>query len=108
MDTTDWKEQEAISLEHCECPAVGDYWEDLFCPVALVVEVSDFSVSLLRKRVPVDAGHWTFDTDKVETMSRTEFRRWLSYGRTPGTWANVHPNWEHAQTFIEEAKDRVK
>ena len=107
MASIDWDAQQRLDLEHCESPAEADYWEEMFCPVALVVEVSDFSVSFLRKTVPVNDWHWTFDTTKVETMSRVDFKKWLSYGRIPGTWANVHPNWKHARTFIDKAKERA-
>jgi hypothetical protein len=73
-------------------PQVGDFWHDMFAPIAVVVaRPNDETVLVCRKTMPVDADHWEWDLTKCECLMVDEFKTYLSYGSIPGYWADVVP-----------------
>jgi hypothetical protein len=69
------------NLEHAKNPKVGDYWQEMFCPVAVVISVSPFYVLTLEKKKTVDDGHWTWDIEaKPCVYTRKEFVFRFTYG----------------------------
>jgi hypothetical protein len=78
----DAEEQERTNREHAANPLVGDYWQEHFCPVAVVVLVSPTYVLTIEKKKSVDADHWTWDlTSKPHIYTRKEFLFRFTYGR---------------------------
>lgn len=89
-----WEEQVALDIKHSKDPKAGDYWEDHFCPVLIVVGVMHGIVVFFDKTVDVDSEHWKFDESKPNSLALPEFTKKLRYN-SPNmgeqTWANVHP-----------------
>jgi len=91
--------QQALNRHHRLYPAPGDYWEDLFCPVALVLDVTLRTVTFVQRtrEVATDlAGdRWTWDLAQPERADRAVFAARFRYGGAgplaDQTWADVHP-----------------
>ena len=83
--------QDALNLAHADHPLPGDYWHEMFCPIARVIMVDDERV--LVQKVAGYAGHEVSDTDPKPTiMSRRRFAKWLRYSTLADkTWADVSP-----------------
>lgn len=100
MNYTDTRAKSLIHLKH---PEPGDYWNEHFCPVCLVVDVGKYSITFLKHKIELRDG-WMFDTTKLTTLSRKEWEKWLSYGSIPGTWADCFgklKGWEEVLKEIE-------
>ena len=89
--------QEKWTREHRLNPTVGDYWEDHFCPVMLVLEVTEHYVVVCETKKAEGPKHWTWDLSKTRILSRDEFAKKPLYDKT-GTggigdrcWCHVHP-----------------
>lgn len=98
-----WGERCAIDGMHAADPKPGDYWHEMFNGIALVIDAGKFFVVYLSKKKDVDQNHWTWDTNHVEVKSRDEFKKMLSYGTIPGTWASVVPNSKGWEEFTKSA-----
>lgn len=89
--------QAELTRAHRLNPTVGDYWEDHFCPVMVVLEVTDTTVTIADKTKKVDSNHWTWDEDKVKTITRDEFAKRPLYDKSgqgsigDRCWCHVHP-----------------
>jgi|PlaIllAssembly_1097288.scaffolds.fasta_scaffold20556_2 hypothetical protein len=82
-------------------PQVGDYWNEMFSPICVVVKtdttllirprsstpIAVGTITICKKTKEVDADSWTWDLSVLETMTVDAFREWLSYGSIPGYWA---------------------
>lgn len=97
---------EEVNRVHCEKPEPGDYWHEMFSPVALVLAVSAYHVAFL-KHTNNDKDGWTWDTSKVDAMTPAEFAKFLKYGGSgplsQKTCGDVVPNWKHWKEFANEA-----
>lgn len=97
-------------------PSFGDYWQEMFCPYFIVVNVSGPEITVLsclggpnsftRKHEPcakidVDGNHWAFDYDKEMTVDRGWIERAVKYGSIDGFVADVS-NTEKTRTIAEE------
>lgn len=89
--------QDELSRAHRKNPTVGDYWEDHFCPVMVVLEVTDTTVTICDKDKADGPKHWTWDFDHVTVLSREEFSKKPLYDKE-GKWpigdkcyCHVHP-----------------
>ena len=92
-----------LNEKHADNPQVGDYWcERHSIPCFLVIDASKFWVSFLSK-TKREFGDTFWDTSKIETCTRKEFKKRVSYNYIPGTWCDVTPNWKYAAEYIEEA-----
>ena len=89
-----WEEQHALDAEHADDPQPGDYWEEMFCGICVVLAVDDGAVTLCRTKKDVDSESWTWDLAKRESMRLLAFSKWLHYqssGMAHKTWCHVHP-----------------
>jgi hypothetical protein len=69
-----------MNIEHIRFPCAGDYWHEMFKPVARVAAVEPRHVVVEK-----------FNPPGIVRMSRQAFRKWLSYDSIEGTWADVVP-----------------
>ena len=103
--------------EHAKNPKVGDYWHDMFSPVAVVVEVSKHSLVICRTTKQMEDETWTWNLEKLEPVLRKDFEHLFQYGRIDnksftGTadkdhisnkyWADVIPT---AHKWVKECLD---
>lgn len=84
-------EREAVNLEHANNPVAGDYWHEFFAGQCLILAVSPEHVIVCRKVQQVDAGHWAWDLDHLEILTRAEFLRFLQYDTRDGFWCDCVP-----------------
>lgn len=91
------------NIQHAASPKPGDYWDEMFAPVALILDAGPHHVAYLEHKVSAGNG-WTWDTSRVTVKKPAEFREWISYSTRPGTWADVTPGWKHWREFAEEAQ----
>lgn len=69
------------NLKHAKDPQIGDYWHECFTPIAVVVDVSRFSIVLCEKTKSPDEKSWTWDLDKLEVYTKKDFVNRFRYGR---------------------------
>ena len=102
--------QEKLNNMYLRNPTPGDYWEEMMCPVCVVIDASEFSVTICEKRKDVDGGKfWTWDISELTTLSPYDFRKKLLYpteNLKHKTWCDVHPG-KHIE-FVEEARRLAK
>ena len=111
----DVDKQDAVNKEHRLHPKPGDYWEEHLCGVLVVLDVTDELVTICQHRKDMPKNRWTWDLDRFEELTRTEFEQKLLYkGSKPGsvtygkTWAHCHPGahgWAvqvHAQRVVDQ------
>ena len=78
----DHEAQKRKNAAHLANPEIGDYWQEMLCPILTVV-------GLYRDKVIVENHR---QAPELQSMTLGEFRERLSYGgKTPGTWADVVP-----------------
>lgn len=83
-----------MSRQHLLNPEVGDFWQEMFAPVCVVLEVNPSCITICRKVTHQDKDHWTWDLDKTEHMMLADWRKWLRYPTDDSkTWA--HTGWKH-------------
>lgn len=57
-------------------PKVGDYWQEMFCPYFIVLEVIDSNTFwVCDERKPVDENNWTWDLEKSKMVDKLYFNR---------------------------------
>lgn len=105
------EKQQVLNLEYATNPQPGDYWEDMFCPVLLVLEVKNDKVTIVSKTKEVDQFHWSWDFDKVQVLTVQELIDKLSYSYDSGAvagkkvfWACGHRNTKHSEDVEEWLK----
>lgn len=69
------------NLQSATHPKIGDYWHDMYCPVTVVVSVTEEHVFICEKTKDVDDQHWTWDLDKITSYTRADFLQRHRYGR---------------------------
>ena len=71
---------------HATNPKPGDYWSDRLSPVCVVLATYLGQVAFCKATKEVDKDHWTWDLTNIESKTKSEFNKWLSYGSIPGYW----------------------
>lgn len=99
LNKQDQKNQQAL-----DNPQPGDYWNEMFCPYFVVVDVKGKDITVLscmggpdsynRKdelnaRKEVDSGYWTFDYSKSMVVDRAWMEKAVKYGTIDGFVADV-------------------
>jgi hypothetical protein len=68
--------QNKLNQEHFDNPTVGDYWQEMFCPYFIVLEIVDSSwFWICDERKAVDSNHWTWDLENSKIVSKKYFDR---------------------------------
>jgi len=85
-------------------PQPGDYWQEMFCPYFLVVDVKGDNITVLsclggpnsfnRKheldaRIKLDKDHWTWDLSKSMVVNRDWIAKAVKYDSIEGFVADV-------------------
>ncbi len=84
----------ALNRKHSEFPEVGDFWDEMFLPIAIVRMVDEHHVAVQRNfRGGKDGRITVTSTDPApDLMLRADFCAWLRYDTIPDkTWADVSP-----------------
>lgn len=117
--TYDHAKQQLANQQALNCPRPGDYWQEMFCPYFVVVDVKgqDFTVlsclggpnSFTRKHEPcakieVDGAHWAFDYGKEMTVDRGWIERAVRYESIDGFAADVS-NTEKTRRIVQEWRE---
>lgn len=99
----DYEKQKLQNYESLDNPRIGDYWNEMFCPYFLVVDVKGDDITVLsclggsdsinRKhelnaRIDMKDG-WTFDVSKSMIVNREWMGRAVKYGSIEGFVADV-------------------
>ena len=99
-----------------ENPRPGDYWQEMFCPYFVIVDIEGDQYRVLscmggpdsfnRKdelnaKIEVDKGHWAFDYSKSMTVDREWIRKTVRYESIDGFVADVI-NSEKTQQIVNE------
>lgn len=83
------EEQKKINQEAFDNPKPGHYWQEMFCPYFLVLEViADNSFWVCDKRKEVDNEHWTWDLSQSKLVDKLYFSR-VKYTPISGFVADV-------------------
>lgn len=100
----DHEKQKLTNYESLDNPRIGDYWQEMFCPYFLVVDVKDKDITVLsclggpnsynRKdepcaRIEVDSSSWTWDLSKSMVVDRDWMAKAVKYGSIEGFVADV-------------------
>ncbi len=70
-------------------PLPGDYWNEMFCPYFVVLEVRDDTLIVCDKTKEVDANHWTWDLEKAKEVHR-DYMDCVKYQSIIGYVADVY------------------
>jgi len=100
----DHEKQKLINEESLYNPRIGDYWQEMFCPYFLVVDVKDKDITVLsclggpnsfnRKheldaRIELHKDHWTWDLSKSMVVDRNWIFKAVKYDSGEGFVADV-------------------
>lgn len=103
-------------------PRPGDYWNEMFCPYFVVVDVKGEAITVLsclggptsfnRKhelnaRISVDTGHWGFDYSKSMVVDRAWIEKAVRYNTIDGFVADVGRS-EKTMHIVTEWRDWVQ
>ncbi len=112
----DSREQNTRNQQALDNPRPGDYWQEMFCPYFIVVDVKGDEYTVLscmggpdsynRKdepnaRISVDSGHWAFDYSKSMIVDRAWIERAVKYGTIDEFVADVI-NSDKTQSIVTE------
>ena len=99
--TYDSEQQKLKNYESLDNPRIGDYWQEMFCPYFLVVDVKGNDITVLsclggtytRKhelnaKISTKDG-WTFDLSKSMVVNREWMTRAVKYDSIEGFVADV-------------------
>ena len=96
-------------LDECRAhnPTVGDYWNEMLCPVLVVVKVTPTEVGYIDRRVDNEDGTWSWDTrpENLKQVTRQEFVELLSYKTQPGFYATCFG--ERHKWIVDEIEERT-
>lgn len=99
--TFDYEKQKIQNKESLDNPRIGDYWQEMFCPYFLVVDVKNDDITVLsclggiytRKHEPNAKIYlkdgWTFDLSKSMVVNREWMTRAVKYESIEGFVADV-------------------
>jgi hypothetical protein len=97
----DYEKQKKQNQDSLDNPRIGDYWQEMFCPYFLVVDVKNDNITVLsclgglytRKHEPnakIDTKDgWTFDLSKSMVVNREWMSRAVKYDSIEGFVADV-------------------
>lgn len=100
----DSEKQKLANYQSLDNPRIGDYWQEMFCPYFLVVDVKGDKITVLsclggpdsynRKdepcaRIEVDNNSWTWDLTKAMVVDREWMASAVKYGSIEGFVADV-------------------
>jgi len=98
-----------INQQHLKDPKLGDYWMEMFSPVAVVVYVDPRYVVTLEKTKNTDKDHWTWDVEAIPILyTRNQWLIRWNYDYINGTWCDVVPErhlW--VPEFVERPLERA-
>ena len=101
-----------LNKKHVNNPRVGDYWQEMLCPILLVLGVSkkEKTVTIVKEKTEIDANYWTWDLDKFENLKLEEFKKYLLYNTDDPdlkteTWADVMPKADRHEPFIKQFRN---
>lgn len=100
-------EADRLNARHLADPQPGDYWNEMFSPICVVVERSRSAVIICKATKQTDPDHWTWDLAKLEAMTLPAFAEWLSFkseGFRDFTWCRVVPR---AHEWVVEAIAKI-
>ena len=112
----DKKEQDLKNYEALLNPQPGDYWNEMFCPYFVVVNIEGDQYRVLscmggpasynRKdeinaKIEVDNGHWAFDYSKSMLVDRAWIEKAARYESIDGFVADVVRN-EKTERIAQE------
>lgn len=115
----DAEKQRLANQAALDNPNPGDYWNEMFCPYFVVVDVKGDDITVLsclggptsfnRKhelnaRISVDTGHWGFDYSKSMVVNRAWIEKTVRYDTIDGFVADVVSS-EKTQKIVEEWRD---
>ena len=86
--------QDLLNEKHATDPQPGDYWHEMLCPVWVVVFVDEDVVGVIQDKVDRPPNHWTWDLDKIKSVTRDAFKKRMQYkhGCVAGRyWCRVEP-----------------
>ena len=95
------------NLQHAFNPKVGDFWNEMYCACAVVVEVTQQYVVICEKTIAVDDTSLRWDFSNLTTYNREDFSNLFRYGRIGNDnfkasetdeicnkfWCDVFPEW---------------
>ena len=101
--TFDYEKQKIQNQKSLDNPRIGDYWQEMFCPYFLVVDVKNEDITVLsclggpdsynRKHEPNAKIYlkdgWTFDLSKSMVVNREWMTRAVKYESIEGFVADV-------------------
>jgi hypothetical protein len=97
----DYEERKVRNQQGLDDPKIGDYWQEMFCPYFLVVDVKGNDITVLsclggtftRKDEPCakieSKDGWTFDLSKYMVVDRTWMVKAVKYDSIEGFVADV-------------------
>jgi len=100
----DHEKQKLQNYESLDNPQIGDYWQEMFCPYFLVVDVKAKDITVLsclggpnsytRKhelnaKIELDKDHWTWDFSKSMVVDRNWIFKAVKYDSNEGFVADV-------------------
>ena len=90
----DWEAQNKLNCDHADNPRIGDFWQDHFMPIAVILGRPTPETVLLceeTKRHP-NRKHLTWDLTKVKVEKVADFAKRMRYDSIPDKcWADVDP-----------------
>ena len=108
----------ATTLRHALNPKVGDFWHEMFYPIAVVLKVETSvlfqdRITICEKTKSVGGERWTWDLKKTTQYTGQEFANRFRYGRVGNPdfqatdddniknkfWCNVSPE---AHTWVKD------
>lgn len=83
--------RDRLNIKHSENPEVGDFWHEIFSPIARVLQVEEKWIVI--QKLSGQGGEMTNKNDPMPIiMSRRDFKKWIRYESIPDkTWADVIP-----------------
>ena len=114
----DHKAAQELNKTALENPQPGDYWNEMFCPYFIVVNVNGWDITVLscmggpksyNRKDEVNAkidnrdGTWSFDYSKHMVVDRAWMEKAVRYERIDGFVADVHRN-DKFKSIVKEWK----
>lgn len=111
----DHEGQKLKNYESLDNPRIGDYWNEMFCPYFLVVDVKDDNITVLscmggpnsykrthepNARIDLKDG-WSFDYSKSMVVNREWMTSAVKYGTVEGFVADVYNSEKTVQIAME-------
>ena len=93
-----------LTNKHAENPEPGDYWHEMFNPVAVVLEVKGDELTICKTTRRHGEG-WTWDLEFCYTTTKQKFKDWISYDNIEGYWCDVS---DHKHAFAVELYNEHK